>query len=306
MADMSTVIRRYSTRMPNFFYLGTSKAGSTWIYNLLLQHPRVYMAPGKGLFFFDNHYDRGLEWYLSHFKLSDDKLIIGEVSHGYLYSKLACQRIAELNPDAKLMVCLREPVDRAFSAYLHRVKNGRFDGSFEKALEQIPSLIERGRYATYLAPYIEEFGRHKIHVAIFDDLRRNPEEFATQLFSFLQLESLEVSDKVTKKMMAAGQPRSKGLAKLAKKGSFIVRRFGLRRLRGTLKTSRLLRDLLYSQYKPADKPKMNPITEKKLRDHFRDEVFHLDALLSFAISERWGYSDRASERASGSPVQLPS
>lgn len=305
MTDISTAaIRRYSTCVPNFFYIGTSKAGSTWIYNLLLQHPCVYVVPGKGLHFFDNHYERGLEWYLSHFKPSNDKVIIAEVSHGYLYSKLACQRIAQLNPDAKLMVSLREPVDRAFSAYLHAVKNAQFDGSFEEALEQIPSLIERGRYATYLAPYIETFGRDRFLVAIFDNLVRSPKEFGAQILSFLELGSVEIPETVTQKMMPAGQPRSKALRKLKKKGSAILRQFGLAGLRSRLKTSRLVRNLLFKQYTPADKPKMNPITREKLRDHFRDEICHLDALLNFAVSEMWGYSAHISKSASGSLVSL--
>ena len=280
-----------STHVPNFFYIGTSKAGSTWIYSLLSRHPCVYMAPGKGLYFFDEHYDQGLEWYLSHFKVPDDKLVIGEVSHGYLYSRLACQRIAQFNPDTRLMVCLREPVDRAFSAYLHAVRNAQFEGSFEEALEEIPSLIERGRYATHLAPYIELFGRNKIHIAIYDDLVWNPEEFANQLFSFLGIEGLEISAKTAEKMMPAGQPRSKTLARLSKIGSLVLRRLKLRRLRGKLKTSRLIRNLIYHQYTPDDKPKINPITEMKLREYFCNEVFQLDRLSGLAFSERWGYSD---------------
>jgi hypothetical protein len=305
MTDISTAaIRRYSTYVPNFFYIGTSKAGSTWIYNLLLQHPCIYVVPGKGLHFFDNHYDRGLEWYLGHFKPSNDKVIIAEVSHGYLYSKLACERIAQLNPQASLMVCLREPVDRAFSAYLHAVKNAQFDGSFEEALEQIPSLIDRGRYATYLAPYIETFGRDKIHVAIFDNLVRNPQEFGAQILSFLGLEFLMNPDKVNQKIMPAGQPRSKALSKLKKQGSLILRQFGLSELRGRLKTSRLVRNLLFKPYTPTEKPKMNPMTQEKLRDYFCDEVFRLDSLLGLAVSKVWGYADHTNESASGGLVGL--
>ncbi len=272
---------------------------------MLLHHPSVYMVPGKGLHFFDNHYERGLEWYLSHFRPSDDKLIIGEVSHGYLYSKLACERIAQLNPDAKLMVCLREPVDRAFSAYLHAVKNSQFDGSFEDALEQMPSLIERGRYSTHLAPYIEKFGRHKIHVAIFDNLAQNPEKFATQLLSFLELEFLEFPEEVTRKVMPAGQPRSKVVSKLKKNGSSVLRQFGLTELRSRLKISGLVRNLLYKQYTPHDKPKMNPITKEKLKVLFHDEVFGLDTMLGFAVSDGWGYSDYASKPVSGDLVSDP-
>ena len=91
---------------------------------------------------------------------------------------------------------------------------------------------------------------------------------------------------------------------LKKKGSSFLRQFGLTELRSWLKTSRLVRNLLYKQYTPDHKPKMNPDSMKKLKDHFCDEVFHLDALLSLAISDMWGYSDYASEPVSGSPVSV--
>jgi len=64
-------------RLPNFLYIGTSKAGSTWIYDVLNRHPDIYMAPGKGLYFFSRHYERGLEWYASHFLGAASERIIG-------------------------------------------------------------------------------------------------------------------------------------------------------------------------------------------------------------------------------------
>jgi len=288
--DMEQTSKSTDVKIPNFFYIGTSKAGSTWIYNLLLQHPQVYMAPGKGLYFFDSNYNLGFEWYLDHFKPSDDKLIIGEVSHTYLYSILACQRIYRLNPNAKLMVCLREPVERAFSDYLHAVKNTQFHGTFEEALEKIPSLIEKGRYVIHLAPYIERFGRKNIYVALFDDLTRDPREFAKNLFSFLGLESIKISESVSQKMMPAGKPRSRVLAQLAKKGSSVLRRLRWRKLRGKIKTSRFIRNLFFGQFELDDKPKINSATGLELKKHFRNDVIYLEKLLGIAFSELWRYS----------------
>ena len=68
-------------RCPNFLYIGTRKAGSTWLYSVLASHPDVYMAPGKGLYFFDNNYDRGSEWYRHHFAAAGRESIVGEVMH---------------------------------------------------------------------------------------------------------------------------------------------------------------------------------------------------------------------------------
>jgi hypothetical protein len=82
------------------------------------------MAPGKGLYYFDGHFDRERAWYLAHFREVEDQLRISEVSHSYLYSREACQRIWELQPEMHVVACVREPAERAYSAYLHGVKNG--------------------------------------------------------------------------------------------------------------------------------------------------------------------------------------
>ena len=67
-----------AVRLPNFLYIGTSKAGSTWIYHVLAEHPQVFIAPAKGVYFFDAHFDRGLDWYGDHFRKARDEMIVGE------------------------------------------------------------------------------------------------------------------------------------------------------------------------------------------------------------------------------------
>ncbi len=71
-------------RLPDFLYIGTSKAGSTWLFNTLAIHPEVHLASSKGLYFFDQHYDRGIDWYLDQFGGAGDARAMGEISHSYL------------------------------------------------------------------------------------------------------------------------------------------------------------------------------------------------------------------------------
>ena len=101
--------------VPSFLYIGTSKAGSTWLFNALSVHPEVYLASNKGLYYFDQHFDNGEEWYLDQFAAADSRPARGEISHSYLSSPEAPSRIAALNSQVRLLVCLREPVDRALS-----------------------------------------------------------------------------------------------------------------------------------------------------------------------------------------------
>jgi len=276
---------------PNFLYIGTSKAGSTWIFKLLRDHPEVFVADSKGLYYFDSHFHHGLDWYLENFEHSDAKIRC-EISHSYLYSQEAVGRIQSMRADMKLMVCLREPVERAFSAYLHGVRNGKYpEGtSFEQALEtEDLSLIERGRYATHLRPYLEAFGREQIHVGQFDQLSEDPSRFALDLFKFLGVEEIDIDNKMQNKVMPAGRPRSKAFARLAKRLSNLAKKMGLKKLRGRVKASRIARGIIYKPLSQKDKPTIDPATEQSLRDRFRPEVHDLDQLLDTNFVARWNY-----------------
>jgi len=272
---------------PNFIYIGTSKAGSTWLFNLLSHHPDVFMVPNKGLYFFDSHYDRGMDWYLSHFTSSGDFPVRCEISHSYLYSGDACRRIAALNPEMKLMVCVREPADRAFSEYLDLVKNGRFLGAFEEALQQFPSLTEHGRYYTYLRPYYEQFGAEQIFVAVFDDIKNASADFTERMCLFLQIEPEIKSALLAKKVNAGGTPRLAPLVKSAKWGSKMLKRFGMRKTVGFAKRSILIKNLLYRPFTAKDRPSINKETLIMLRDQYQEEIRQFDQLTGTNLQSRW-------------------
>lgn len=273
---------------PDFLYIGTSKAGSTWLFNVLARHPDVFLASNKGLYYFDAHFDRGEDWYLDQFRGSDGSRSRGEVSHSYLSSPEAPARIAALVPDVRLLVCLREPVDRAFSDYLDLVKNQQYEGSFEGALEAYPRLLDRGRYATHLRRYLEVFSREQILVQLFDDLKRDPQAYADEVYDFLGVPHEVLPPSELRSRMPAGVPRSRVAASAAKSASQLVKRLGLRRLRSRVKRSARLRQTLYRPY-TDDRPTLDPATAARLRDEFAQEVADLDQLLGVPVSRRWGY-----------------
>lgn len=274
--------------MPTFLYIGTSKAGSTWLFNALALHPDVHLASSKGLYYFDQHHDRGPAWYLSQFADAREGAAVGEISHSYLSSASAPERIAALNPHIRLLVCLREPVDRAFSDYLDLVKNGQHDGSFETALERFPRLLERGRYATHLQRYVDLFPRQQLHVGLFDDLGQDAQAYGDGVFSFLGVAPLRLPPAALSRRMPAGVPRNRTAAGAAKHASRLVLRLGLKRLRSTVKRSTLMRQALYRPF-ADDRPSLDPSVAAELRRDFGSEVRALDALLDTPVSRRWGY-----------------
>lgn len=284
---------------PDFLYIGTSKAGSTWLFNVLAQHPDVFLASNKGLYYFDAHFDRGREWYLEQFRDAGDKAC-GEVSHSYLSSPEAAPRIADLVPGVRLLVCLREPVDRAFSDYLDLRKNQEFDGPFDAALERYPRLLDRGRYATHLRRYLDTFPRDQLLVQLFDDLKADPQAYADRAFDFLGVPRVVLPPADLRSRMPAGVPRSRVAASTAKSASQLVKRVGLRRLRSRVKRSAAVRQALYRPY-ADDRPVLDAETEARLREGFAQEVAELDSLLGEPVAQRWGYDPSLQ----GPPVDSP-
>ncbi|MEP6665256.1 MAG: sulfotransferase domain-containing protein [Nocardioidaceae bacterium] len=281
---------------PNFLYIGTSKAGSTWLFNALAIHPDVYLASNKGLYYFDQHFDNGRDWYLAQFAGAGDKPAVGEISHSYLSSPEAAARIKELNAQMRLLVCLREPVDRAFSDYLDLVKNGQFEGSFETALERFPRLVERGRYATHLQRYVDQFPYHQLHVGLFDDLRADAQAYADDVFNFLNLGQFDLPPVALRSRMPAGTARNATAATAAKVASRLVKRAGLKRLRSRVKRSVLVRRAFYRPY-ADDRPTIEPDVAADLRRVFSAEVEALDEFLPAPVSQRWGYYPSSPEAA---------
>jgi hypothetical protein len=274
---------------PDFLYIGTRKSASTWLYNVLSLHPRVYLPASKGLYYFDDNFANGAEWYQQHFVGAASTLVTGELSHSYLSSPEAPQRIAALSPRVKLLVCLREPVERAFSEYLDVRKNGRFDGTFEAALERFPILLDRGRYATHLERYLNVFDREQFLIQLLDDLKSDGQSYAHDVFRFLGVAPLELPSSALRKRMPASTPRSRAVASAAKRASRMATQLGLQRLRSRAKRSAVVRQALYRPYGDSDRPQLDPKLAAELKSEYAAEVLKLDQLVGQPVAARWGY-----------------
>lgn len=125
--------------LPDFVIIGGKKCGTTFLYNLLSRHPYVAPATEKEVHYFDTRFDRGDDWYRSHFPAPVEKegrrVITGEASPFYLYHPHAARRAATTVPRAKLIALLRDPVARAYSDYHHKARRGHEPLTFEQAID---------------------------------------------------------------------------------------------------------------------------------------------------------------------------
>ena len=276
--------------LPNFMYIGPDKAGSSWLHEVLLTHPQVFMPVAKDLYFFDRYYDRGLDWYLSQFESAQpSQVVVGEVCQDYLFCAEAPKRIAESLGSSRFMVTLRDPADRAFSSYLYMLKQGQRPGTFLEALDSRPELIEHGRYATGIKRFTEQFGQESIYVAVFDDLVSDPQAFIDRLLEWLEIEPLVLGDELSATRLPAGAARSALIARWARRAADVVRERDGANLVGRVKRSPSVQRVLYRTL-TDDKPVMSATERLAVYRALASEIASLDRDFGLSLAERWGWT----------------
>jgi hypothetical protein len=198
-------------RLPTFLGLGVQKGGTTTLQKLLEQHPEVFLPPAKELHYFSLHYSRGVDWYRQQFTLAGTKKRIGEITPYYLFHPAAPRRIHALLPQARLVVLLRDPVERALSQLFHSRRLGLEPLGLEEALEAEPqrlahaevvleaddgchfshqenSYLSRSRYGEQLQRLETLFPKEQLLVLRSEDLFEDPVQIWSRLLEFLELE----------------------------------------------------------------------------------------------------------------------
>ena len=150
---------------PTFLGIGAQKCASSWIRNVLHDHPEVFVSHPREVDFFSYHYNRGYTWYERHFDHAGTAKAIGEISPSYFCDPLAPAWVREYKRDVKLILTLRDPIARAFSNHLHEIRMGHFRGAdlrFEAGLESNPMYLFQSRYGTHLANWLREFPKDRV------------------------------------------------------------------------------------------------------------------------------------------------
>jgi hypothetical protein len=201
-------------RLPDFIIAGTQKGGTTSLHGYLSQHPQVLSSSVKEVHYFDWNYQRGLNWYRRHFPMAAEGAngtICGESSPFYMFCPHSPRRIAELVPTVKIIVLLRNPVDRAYSHFHHNQSLQREPLPFEEAIKaeaertegerkrmladenyqslqyQQYSYLERGIYVEQLTRLWEHFPRQNTLILQSEEFFRNTPGMFDRVLSFLEI-----------------------------------------------------------------------------------------------------------------------
>jgi hypothetical protein len=279
-----------SDLLPNFLHIGPSKSGSTWLHEVLILHPEIYLSQAKDLYFFSRYYDRGPGWYRAQFRdAQKEHKVIGEVCPDYLACAEAPERIrACLGPDVRLMVTLREPTSRAFSSYLYLLKHGQAAPTFRETALTDPDLLNEGRYATHLRRYLSYFDRASLNMALFDDLEADPQAFLDGVTSWLGVARQEAGQELLQARLPASKARWLPLAVLAKRGANMARHLDGAELVGRLKRSPLVQRMLYQPLGDG-RPTMSADDIAFVREQLDEEIAAVENEFGIPLRRRWDW-----------------
>jgi hypothetical protein len=315
--------------LPQFFVAGAMKAGTTYLCSILDAHPDVFISKPREPFFFDRddyvtqaHFLaecrgewRRFDWSCSRdalltdyerlFESADNHTLCGEGSTSYMASPKAARRISEVVPHARIIFLLRDPVQRAYSAYWHWVRTGRAVYSFEGQIQHDPLImLQRGLYKDHLRQYLDWFPQNQLCVLIFEAFIERTQQTVDRVCDFLGISTINV-DAVRTRKNRAQVPRHHRLhmvlnvlgrlGKVSMVNSYLL---GDRSRYPDNLFVRLVRHIQSWNLSEGRYPPMDPDTRQFLEEFYRRENAGLPAMLNVDLGHHWEWWDSDSGTAS--------
>ena len=282
----------------DFFIVGAPKAGTTSLYHYLNEHPQVEMSSQKEPDYFSDkvldeqgmYYDKNrvstLDKYESLFA-QKESVVYGESSVSYLFYDNVAEDIKKYNPNAKIIIMLRNPIDRAFSHYLMDYRLCLVSDSFENIIAKksehkhahlfYQQYIEVSKYAKQIQRYLYFFEKESILFIDYEDFKKNVSNTVDKVYSFLNI-STEFAPDVDAKYNTFTMPKNKGIR-------FIYSFIFLRKIITFLFPIYLVKSLRFLLFTTDKKPELLKETRIQLRKIFRNDIKKLEEVLGIDYSK---------------------
>ncbi len=275
----------------NTFIVGAPKAGTTSLHYYLNQHTDVSMSSVKEPNFFSSKEVKSLFYNSKCIDDSNDyhklfsiqkRQVIGEASVSYLFYENVPKRIYNYNSKAKIIIMLRQPIERAFSHYLMDCRLGFCSEKLEDIVanqqsypQYFQQYLELGNYYSQLKRYRDIFGEEQILVVLYDDFKTDTEKVMKDVFSFLKLEQQEIDFSIKNPFLS---PSNSLISKLYK---FNVIRKGVK----TIIPERLLSLIRSKYFSSMTKPMISKATEQQMKVFYKSDVLKLEKLLNTDLAK---------------------
>ena len=267
---------------PNFICIGTFRAGTTWLYKVLLHHPDVFLPKEKELMFFTRHYDKGIKWYKNFYDGYSGEKIVGDISPSYLSYGEAPNRMHKHIPDAKIIVSLRNPADQIWSLYNLWLNRGYTKKSLNTVIHEKEELLNNVLYFKHIQRFMEYYSKDNILIIFYEDLKRSPISFLEKIYRFLEIEEI-YADEFFIAQNKTRKPKNLAIERLIVGGGDLLRRSGLVNIKALLSQTGIISAIKYlntantttnnippeiksfiESYVAEDRDKLSQILEKDL------------------------------------------
>ena len=291
--------------LPNFICLGAAKSGTTTLYDILRQHPDIYVPSFKEPHFFDipENFFNGVHWYeKTYFQKANNK-IISDFTPSYFFDINAPKRIFEtLGGDMKFVVIIRNPVDRAYSHYLHSKRDFHETLDFEEALtletsrlkqyqDQADylsylrhSYVQQGLYSKMLQRYLKYFSLDNfLFISFEDEFLERRDLVIKRILEFLEVDSTILLN-VDIRSNPASKERSKILKRIMKKTGWW--RVFIKRIIPSLKIRQIIRNNIQrANISISTPPRLGQLERQRVyNSYFRDDIHNLEEILDRDLS----------------------
>jgi len=284
--------------LPNFFIVGAAKAGTTSLYEYLRGHPDIFMACPKEVNYFSYDDLKGQNLYYDYYKVKHlqkyrrlfakavNKPAIGEASVSYLFYQSVPERIKSLIPCAKIIIILRDPVERAFSHYLMDWRLGYVNVDFKKIFLNknahkfhnlyYQQYILLGLYYDQVKRYLDVFGNDRVRVFFFEDLKSNTDSLMKSIFDFLHIDP-GFTPLSKQWYNTFNVPKSSPIRSLYGNHfiRFIIKKCSPKKLQSIMKENLFIH---------GQKPRLDDEIVTLLTDYYLDDIKKLEKLLKVDLS----------------------
>jgi hypothetical protein len=279
--------------------VGAPKAGTTSLYYYLNEHPEVEMSREKEPDYFsdesiqkqDMYYGNqrinSEEKYHSLFNKESKDIVFGEASVSYLFYENVAEDIKKYNPNAKIIIMLRNPIDRAFSHYLMDYRLGLVSDSFEDIINKkskhkdahlfYQQYIEVSEYSNQIERYLKEFDAKNILFIDYEDFKIDTREVVRKAYDFLDINSEYIAE-INKKHNTFTMPKNNFIR-------FIYSFVFIRNILTVLFTKKLIISIRFLLFKQDKKPVLFDETRKQLEQYFKKDVLKLNDIMNKDFSK---------------------
>jgi hypothetical protein len=284
--------------LPNLLIIGAEKSATTTLCNHLNKHPDICFSSTKEVHFFNDlksngsynstYGDKGVQWYESFFSECCKASIIGEATPMYLCDKEAPKRISKILPKVRLLVILRNPIDRAYSHYWMAKGKGEEEEDFARLYKvKGCAIFERGLYSVQIQNYLEYFSLDRMHLILYEDYISAPNETLSEVFNFLDVDDSFSSEKLDR-LNVSSQVRFVVLYKIIR---FLIRFFrhssNLSFVINFLKKIKIVNAIIRLNTKKRPYPELDKNTRRELEKYYIKDILLLTKLTGINFYKKW-------------------